>query len=96
MGLQRVGLLCVTLGLTGVLLTAVLFGVTAAGTEVNCPDEKPNYALSGVDLASFAVKYTDGCNTFILRPLITGGIGLIAGGAAIGLVGVGRECVSTS
>ena len=95
MGLQRVGLLCGTLGLAVVLLTAVLFGPAAGGTDVACPDHEPRYALEGVDTDSLTVSYTDGCNSFSLQPLITGGVGLTALGVAIGLVGVGRATVNT-
>ena len=94
MGLQRVGLLCGTLGLAVVLLTAVLFGPAAGGTEVHCPDHEPSYALEGVDLDSLTVSYTDGCNTFSLQPLITGGVGLIGIGVLLGLLGVGRATVN--
>ena len=95
MGLQRVGLLCGTLGLAVVLLTAVVVGPAAGGTDVGCPDHEPSYALAGVDVDSLTVSYTDGCNTFALQPLITGGVGLTALGGIIGLVGVGRATVNT-
>jgi len=94
MGLQRVGVLCVTLGLAVVMLTAVLFGPAAGGTDVGCPDHDPSYALAGVDVGSLAVSYTDGCNTFVLQPLITGGVGLIGIGVLLGLLGVGRATVN--
>ena len=94
MGLQRVGLLCGTLGLAVVLLTAIIVGPAAGGTDVGCPDHEPRYALSSVDVGSFSVSYTDGCNTFALQPLITAGVGLTALGVSIGLVGVGRATVN--
>jgi len=96
MGLKRVGLLCATLGLAVVLLTAVLFGPAAGGTDVRCPDHEPSYALSGVDADSLTVSYTDGCNEFTLQPLITGGVGLTGLGALLGLLGIGRASVNSS
>ena len=94
MGLQRVGLLCATLGLAVVLLTAIILGPAAGGTDIGCPDHEPSYALSGVDTDSLTVSYTDGCNTFTLQPLITGGVGLLAVGVLLGLLGVGRGTVN--
>ncbi|ERH06366.1 MAG: hypothetical protein J07HN4v3_01980 [Halonotius sp. J07HN4] len=96
MGLQRVGLLCGTLGLTVVLLTAIVLGPAAGGTEVHCPDHEPSYGLAGVDVGSLSVSYTDGCNTFALQPLITGGVGLTGLGVVFGLFGVGRASVNIS
>ena len=94
MGLQRVCLLCGTLGLAMVVLTAVLFGPAAGSTDAACPDHEPSYALEGIDVDSLTVSYTDGCNEFTLQPLITGGIGLIGIGVLLGLLGVGRATVN--
>jgi len=96
MRLQRIGVHCVTLGLAVVVLTAVLVGPAAGGTDVGCPDHNPTYALEDVDVGSLAVSYTDGCNTFVLQPLITGGGGLTGLGALIGLLGIGRASVNRS
>lgn len=96
MGRQRVGVLCATLGLAVVMLTAVLFGPAAGGTDAACFDHEPRYALEGVDIGSLTVSYTDGCNDFTLQPLITGGVGLTGLGALIGLLGFGRASVNRS
>jgi len=96
MGLQRVGVLCVTLGLAVVLLTAVLFGPAAGGTDAACVDHEPRYALDSVDVGTLSVSYTDGCNDFTLQPLITGGVGLTGLGALLGLLGAGRASVNRS
>ena len=94
MGLQRVGLLCATLGLAVVLLTAIILGPAAGGTDAACFDHDPSYALERVD--SLTVSYTDGCNDFTLQPLITGGVGLTGVGALVGLLGIGRARVNRS
>ncbi|TQQ82584.1 hypothetical protein EGH24_03790 [Halonotius terrestris] len=91
MGLQRVGVLLLTLGLLLATLSAVAFGATAGGTDVACDDHEPSYSLVGVDSASLSVSYTDGCNTFSVQPLVTAGAGLIAAGLLIGGVGIGRQ-----
>jgi len=96
MGLQRVGLLCATLGLAVVLLTAIILGPAAGGTDAACFDHEPRYALEGVDSDSLTVSYTDGCNDFTLQPLITGGVGLTGLGALVGLLGVGQASVNRS
>jgi hypothetical protein len=48
MGLQRVGLLCATLGLAVVMLTAVIVGPAAGGTAAACVDHEPRYAIAEV------------------------------------------------
>ena len=96
MGLQRVGLLCATLGLAVVVLAAIILGPAAGGTEVYCPNHDPSYALAGVDVGSLSVSYTDGCNTFALQPIITDGVGLTGLGVLFGLFGVGRAGVNIS
>ena len=90
MGLQRVGVLCVALGLAVAVLTAVLVGPAAGGTEAACLNHDPSYALEGVDVDSLTISYTDGCNDFTLQPFITGGVGLTGVGALVGLLGIGR------
>jgi len=96
MGLQRVGLLCATLGLAVVLLTAIILGPAAGGTDAACFDHEPRYTLEGVDSDSLTVSYTDGCNDFTLQPLITGGVGLTGLGALVGLLGIGQASVNRS
>ncbi len=82
---QRIGIVVGTLGLLLATLAAVVSGVVAE-TEAVCPNHDPSYALVGVDFATLGVTYTDGCNRFLINPLVTAG----ALGTVLGVfIGVG-------
>ncbi|MFW5978196.1 MAG: hypothetical protein ACOCP2_03065 [Halohasta sp.] len=89
MGLKRVGVLLLGVGLCLSLLSAVAFGTVTASTEVFCEDHDPAYSLAGVD--GLSIQYSDGCNTHSVNPLLTGGSLLAVGGLLVGLGGVLRE-----
>ena len=91
MGLQRVGVLLIGCGLLVATLSAVTLGATAGSTDVRCVDHDPTYSLSELDLADLEVRYTDGCNTLSVQPLIAAGGGLVVLGALVGVIGVGRQ-----
>ena len=91
MGLQRVGVLLIGCGLLVATLSAVTLGATAGSTDVRCVDHDPTYSLSELDLADLEVRYTNGCNTISVQPLIPAGGGLVVLGALVGVIGVGRQ-----
>jgi hypothetical protein len=91
---RRVGILLFTLGLATAALVAVVAGPVAGGTDVGCPDHEPSYGLEDVDLSTLSVSYTDGCNAFAVRPLVTGGLAVAAVGTLVGLAGIGRELLT--
>jgi len=88
---KRVGALLFGLGVGLAALSAVVFGPVVAATEAACPDLDPSYAVVGVDLLTLGVEYTDGCNRFLLNPLLTGGLLTTLAGLAVGLGGVIRD-----
>ena len=89
MTLKRVGALLFGLGVGLAALSAVVFDPAVAATEAACPDHEPSYAIQAFSLP-LSVEYTDGCNTFLLNPLITGGLLASVGGLAVGVAGVLR------
>ena len=91
MGLQRVGVLLLALGLLVATLSAVAFGTVAGGTDVACDDHEPSYSLVGINAVSLAVEYTDGCNLFSINPLVTAGGGLVVLGSLLGAGGIVQE-----
>jgi len=86
MGLKRVGILLVGVGLCLSLFSAVAFGTVSGSTDVFCEDHEPSYSLTGVD--GLSVQYSDGCNQKQVSPLLTGGGLLAVAGLAVGFVGV--------
>ena len=91
MGLQRVGMLLLTLGLLLATLSAVTVGLTAGRTDVRCVDHDPTYSLSEVDPATLSVSYSDGCNSSSVQPLVSAGGGLAVLGSLVGITGIGRQ-----
>ena len=91
MNLRRIGLLLGTLGLLLATVAAVVSSVVVAGTEAACPNQDPSYALVGVDIATLGVTYTDGCNEFLINPLVTAGLLGTVVGLFIGLAGLVGE-----
>jgi hypothetical protein len=90
MGLQRVGVLLLALGLLVATMSAVAFGTIDGRTDVGCEDHEPTYSFVGLDPASLSVEYTDGCNLFSINPLVTAGGGLAVLGSLIGAGGVAQ------
>ena len=91
MDLKRVGALLIGLGIGLAALSAVVFGPAVAATEVACPDHDPSYAIQSLDVLTLGVEYTDGCNTFLLNPLISSGLLASVAGLAVGFGGVVRS-----
>ncbi|MFC6786262.1 hypothetical protein ACFQFH_10270 [Halobaculum halobium] len=84
MSLRHLGATAFAAGLFVCVLSAVTFGVAWGGTEVFCPGPRRllEYALVGIEGIPPTVRYTDGCNEFVLSPLVQWS-GLAA---AVGLV----------
>ena len=91
MGLKRGGVLLGGVGVGVTTLSAILVGVVIASTEALCPGFEPSYAVESIDLLRLSVVYTDGCNRFLLNPLVTGGSVLTVSGVVVGAAGVVRE-----
>jgi len=88
MVLKRIGVLLFGVGVGLATLSAVVFGPAVAATEMACPGHDPSYAIQAVDLLTLSIEYTDGCNTFLLNPLITVGSLAAVAGLSVGLGGV--------
>lgn len=86
MGLKRIGVLLLGVGLCLSVFSAVAFGVVSGSTDAVCEDHDPTYSLSGVD--GLSIQYSDGCNQKSINPLVAGGGLLAVAGAAVGLGGV--------
>jgi len=94
MTLKRVSILLFGCGVGLATLSAVIFGPIAAGTEMACPDHDPSYAIQAGELLRLSLKYTDGCNTFLLNPLFTAGVLSTVAGVAVGAAAVLREQIA--
>jgi len=81
---KRVGSLLYGLGVGLAALSTVVFGLTADSTDISCRNHDPSYAIQNVDILTFGIEYTDGCNTFLFNPLITVGVLTALVGLAIG------------
>ena len=92
MGLKRVGVLLFGFGLCLSLFTAVAFGFVWGSTEAFCgEDHDPTYSIESVDVTSFDVTYSDGCNRkSVASPVVGGGVIAVAG-LLVGGGGVFRE-----
>lgn len=88
MGLKRVGVVLLVLGLCLSLFSAVVFGASSGGTDAYCEDHDPAYSISAVDIPSLGITVYDGCNAVMINPLVTGGLLLVVAGLPVGLGGI--------
>ena len=88
---KRVGSLLYGLGVGLAALSTVIFGPTVASTDTTCRNHDPSYAIQSVDILTFGIEYTDGCNTFLINPLITVGVLTALVGLAIGATSVAQS-----
>lgn len=94
MGLKRVGVLLVGVGLCVGLISAVVDGIVLQSTLVACPGHEPSYSFDGISYV-FWVVISDGCNSHTINPVVAIGSYMTLAGLSVGLGGILKERSTT-
>ena len=89
MSLRRVGATAFAAGLLVFAALLVTVGPARTATDLLCPGPQPltEYVIVGVQAWPSTLRYTDGCNDFLLRPSVLWSGVLAVGGLLLAGIG---------